>query len=203
MSNNGKKVSPKISKIILTIGITILVIGIVLIILGIVQQNELKQAYDEWHQKWFYEHTATLNEKPSQVSVVLIVGIFVSVISFVPIFMGATPFIAKTAFKLQKETLDYAGEDMTAVGMKGIDVAKPVVKKGVDEIIAPSVGAIVNSIKDPNASEKICPNCGDKMDSDEEYCSNCGQKLKNQCPQCGCLNSAKNKFCKKCGNKLQ
>lgn len=202
MEKISKKSSTKLSKTFLIIGIIIFIIGVVLIVMGILHVKKLQQDYDDWHQRWWHDKTADLNDQPSTVSALLIIGIFVSAISLIPVFIGLSPYITKATFKLKKETLDYAGQDISEVGMKGINLVKPVVKKGVDEIITPNVGSIVNSVKNPNHTAKTCPYCGDVVDADEVFCSNCGKQLKIKCPECEYLNSSANKFCKKCGKEL-
>ena len=233
-----KKQNLKISKTIMIIGIVMLVVAIVLLILSINKANadytiaeqkyneqvaEYNAAYDDWYHRWWDLHTASPNEMPTKTDYVddvlgprynptfIILSGFGILISFGVIFAGMRPYFLKFVLKRHKEVLDYTGEDISNVGTKIVDIAKPVVNKATDDIVAPIVSKVVSATKsakegkveaDNNNSVITCPKCKDKVDSDEMFCSNCGFRLKIECPKCQKINSYKDKFCKKCGNKL-
>ena len=54
------------------IGIGLLILGIVLLAIGIRSNiqahNEYQQAYDDWYQRWWYEHSASVMDSPKMPS---------------------------------------------------------------------------------------------------------------------------------------
>ena len=52
--------------------------------------------------------------------------------------------------------------------------------------------------------EKVCPNCGTKLNADAKFCYNCGKKQDSGkiCPKCHAENVDDAKFCSACGEKF-
>ncbi len=52
--------------------------------------------------------------------------------------------------------------------------------------------------------EKVCPNCGTKLNADAKFCYNCGKKQDSSkiCPKCHAENVDDAKFCSACGEKF-
>ena len=184
----------KISKILLTVGVIALIVGITILVVGILNYKQAKAdyqvAYDRWYNAWFNDKTATLNEQPKMpgIPVMVIFGGFISLFSLVPIFLGLRPFIMKVGAKMHKETLDYAGDDISAAGVKTIEVAQPVIEKGA-EVITPIIGNVAESISEginkgkrvsTGNSNKFCSNCGAEVNKKNKFCSNCGTKIANE-----------------------
>lgn len=63
--------------------------------------------------------------------------------------------------------------------------------------------AMASMQKFTESSDKVCPKCGEKNDTDADFCQKCGEKLNTVCPVCGTANDADAVFCKKCGNKIK
>lgn len=212
-----KKMSPKISRRFIIIGIVVLLIGIVLICVGGVKIKdrfvELKRL-DEQHDKdvdaWMRgerDMPSFPDRTPSVGGILLCFGgFFVTMIGVGVTCVGLQPYITKVGAKMEKETLDYAGGDISAVGVRGIEVAEPIINKGVD-VIAPNVEKVVRSAKNgvsgtTNSKGSHCTECGAKMEQNEAFCSNCGKKHANVC-ECGHTNDVNDKFCGKCGKPLK
>ena len=53
-------------------------------------------------------------------------------------------------------------------------------------------------------NEKVCPNCGTKLNADAKFCYNCGKKQDSGkiCPKCHAENVDDAKFCSACGEKF-
>ena len=168
----------------LLIGAILLVAGIGLIVVGVNKQIKANEQYDAAHDKWhnaWWAGDADLNDQPDMpgAPVLAIVGGFVGMIGLVPLILGARPFFIKVGAKMTKETLDYAGDDISAVGEKVVDVAKPVVNKGA-EVLTPIVGNMAESISsgiNKGKAKLICPNCKKKIDEDSAFCPKCGYKI--------------------------
>lgn len=175
-----KKMSPKISRRFIIIGAIVIAIGLLLIGLGFGMPD---------------------------VGIGLCVGGgVVMMIGIAVTWTGLTPYMIKLGAKIQKETLDYAGHDISAVGVRGVEVAEPIINKGVD-VIAPNVEKVVRSAKNgvsgtTNSKGSHCTECGAKMEQNEAFCSNCGKKHANVC-ECGHTNDVNDKFCGKCGKPLK
>lgn len=170
-----KKTNLKISKSLLTIGSVVFVLGIIFLIVSSVSYS---QAYDQWHDAWWYEHTADLHDKPTPVFIT--VSVVVTLAGLVILISGAKPYLTKFALKRHKETLEYAGKDMTDVGTKMVDIGAPVANKAIDEVVLPTVKKVKNSITDDEAdsSEKMlyCRYCGKQIAVDSKFCNHCGEK---------------------------
>ena len=172
-----KKMSPKISRRIIIIGAIVIAIGLLLIGLG-----------------------------PGVGIELCVGGGFVIIIGIAVTLTGLTPYMIKLGAKIQKETLDYAGDDISAVGVRGVEVAEPIINKGVD-VVEPNVEKVVRSAKNgvsgtTNKKGSHCTECGAKMEQNEAFCSNCGTKHANVC-ECGHTNDVNDKFCGKCGKPLK
>ena len=169
-----KKTNLKISKYLLYIGITLLVLGSIFLVISITSYTK---AYDQWHDAWWNDHTADLNDQP--VPVFIILSGFLTFIGLGFLIPGVMPYLTKFALKHHKEILDYTGEDITDVGSKMVDISAPVANKTVDKIIVPTVKKVKNAItQDDNTSEEMlyCRYCGKKIEKDSKFCKHCGEK---------------------------
>ena len=102
--------SPKVSRVLLIIGIILFVIGVLWLIASISQfaqaRQEYKEAYDAWHDAWWEDHTASLNDQPTFPAgkgVPIVMSIFLIIGSLGISFVGAGPFLAKTARRYKNE----------------------------------------------------------------------------------------------------
>lgn len=78
----------------------------------------------------------------------------------------------------------------------------PVVNEFAEDI-KPAVQSVASAVRETAAAQDaICPNCGEKNDTDAKFCKNCGAALRKVCPDCGEQNDADAKFCKSCGKSL-
>lgn len=167
------------SKKIKTIGFILLAIGIVFLIVGIIKYSAYKESYDDWYNRWWIEHTATLNDKPSPPIFLFIIGGLFTFVSIPVILLGFRPQLTKFGLKMSKEVIDYAGEDMTDLGKSAVDVVSPVIDKATDDIIVPSVSKLTRSVKTTlnDSDEKMfCKDCGAKIDADSKFCNKCGKE---------------------------
>ena len=169
------KTNLKISKSLLTIGSVVFVLGIIFLISSIISYN---QAYDEWHDAWWYEHTADLNDQPTVAFI--IISIFVTLVGLGILISGAKPYLTKFALKRHKETLEYAGKDMTDVGTKMVDIGAHVANKAIDEVVLPTIEKVKNSTtddgEDSNGKMLYCRYCGKQIAVDSKFCNHCGEK---------------------------
>lgn len=52
-------------------------------------------------------------------------------------------------------------------------------------------------------TKMVCPHCGAELPAGMKFCGNCGKSLtSNKCPECGFENEPGMKFCRNCGGKL-
>ena len=170
-----KKTNLKISKSLLAIGTVVFTLGFIFLIVSIISY---KQAYNQWHDAWWNKHTADLNDQPTVAFI--IISVFVTLAGLGVLISGATPYLTKFALKHRKETLDYAGKDMTDVGTKMVDIGAPVVNKAVDEVVLPAVEKVKESItndgEDSNGKKLYCRYCGKQIVVDSRFCNHCGEK---------------------------
>ncbi len=215
---------PKISKKMLKIGIVLLIIGIAVVVIGIVmtvngvkasqeeydrKMAEYRDAYATWSEQWM-DGLADLSDKPempnSEVGssfgniFIIVIGAPIAFAGIALTIFGARPYLAKFAAKTGKETLDYVGEDISAVGVKAVEVVEPVIEKG-SEVIGPAIGNIVGDIakgikqatKDTNSeptkaspasktssstsARRFCGYCGYKVTEKHRFCPNCGERM--------------------------
>lgn len=156
-----KKFSPKISKIILTIGIILFVIGIICLVSSIRNFIDAKKAYDSaydrWHDAWWNDHTADLNDKPDFPGISkflpIVFSIFLTIASLVITMIGATPFLSKVAIKYRNE-----------------------VKEAITEVSTQKETA--ETTKKQNHTPKHngeCKYCGAKLRKDSSTCEYCGK----------------------------
>lgn len=176
MKENKQK-KPKLSKILAIIGCLLLAISGIFLILGFVSFNMGLFACGGF---------------------LLLIGVVVAAAGF-------RPYFTKLGAKIGKETLDYAGDDISAVGVRGVEVAEPVINKGMD-VITPNVENIVRSVRKDSSgtTSKVrhCTECGAEMGQNESFCSKCGKKQANVC-ECGHTNDSTDKFCGNCGKPLK
>lgn len=153
-----KKSKLKISKKIMIVGIVMLVIGIICLIASISSFVSAKRAYDvaydQWHDDWWYAHTADLNDMPDRNYIGKIFLIFLSValiiVSIFVITVGARPYMSKFAEKYNNEINSYATEELGKL------------QKTAEE--KPSVN-----------HKKVCGYCGAKLDKTSSTCNYCGK----------------------------
>ena len=197
-----KKDKLKISKIILIAGIAMLALGVIMLCVGFGQHSKNKKEhqkaeaqyeaeYDQWREDWLAGN-ADMSDQPKMTDYIAfgpnfpavgIVGAIISFISLAPIGIGLTPFFTKMGAKMRKETLDYAGEDISAAGVKTVEVAKPIIEKGgevVTPIIGNIVGASANAIENAKSKNtRICKLCNSKVNSQDIFCPKCGNRLED------------------------
>ena len=170
-----KKSNLKISKSLLAIGTFVFTLGCIFLIVSISSYNE---EYNQWHDAWWNDNTADLNDKPTPAFI--IISVFVTLAGLGVLISGASPYLTKFALKHRKETLDYAGKDMTDVGTKMVDIGAPVANKAIDEVVIPTVKKVKNSITDDgeDSSGKMlyCRYCGKQIAVDSKFCNHCGEK---------------------------
>lgn len=170
-----KKTNLKISKTLLAIGTVIFTLGCIFLIISIITYN---QAYDQWHDAWWNEHTADLNDQPT--IAFIIISVFVTLAGLGILISGAKPYLIKFALKHHKEALEYAGKDMTDVGTKMVDIGVSVANKAIDEVVLPTIEKVKNSTTDDgeDSNEKMlyCRYCGKQIAADSKFCNHCGEK---------------------------
>lgn len=170
-----KKTNLKISKSLLAIGTVVFTLGFILLIVSIISYN---QAYDQWHDAWWNKHTADLNDQPT--IAFIIISVFVTLAGLGILISGAKPYLTKFALKHHKETLEYAGKDMTDVGTKMVDIGAPVANKTVDEVVLPAVEKVKNLVTndgaDSSGKKLYCRYCGKPIAADSKFCNYCGEK---------------------------
>lgn len=183
MDSNEKAKKLKISKIISIIGAIIIAVGIAILIVGIIKYKEAKAAYDEWHNAWWNDGTATINDAPSTFPWLAILGGFVTFFGLSVLFVGLRPYLFKMAAKMHKETLDIAGKDLSEAGIKTFEVAEPVVKKGA-EVITPVIGNLAETVSEAvstgiskGKAKLICPHCKKQISEDCVFCPKCGERI--------------------------
>lgn len=160
--------------------------------------------YAEWEEKW-RNGDASLSDQPTHPSMVnsslegefnntakllLSIGLslFILMAGVTVTIVGARPYLTKLGLKHKKETLDYAGKDMTDVGTKVVDIAAPVVNKVTEDItvptmskvadgvVIPAVEKIKKSAKNDDSSKAFCRHCGKSILADSKFCNHCGQE---------------------------
>ena len=164
-----------ISVSFVVVGTILLVFGLIYLIIAIKVYN---QAYDQWHDAWWIYNTADLNDQPS--SMHIIISTIITISGFVVLMFGLKPYFTKLSLNYHKETLDYAGKEMTDVGTKIVDIGAPVANKAIDKIVVPSAKKIKNVVKkqghDFDGEMMHCKHCGKEIMTDSKYCKYCGEK---------------------------
>jgi len=156
------------------------------------EMEAYEKAYDEWYDAWFNDHTADLNDQPQRptrdfesllsfpkVPAMLPVSIIIIVGGLGVLVVGLKPYITKFVLKHKKETLDYAGEDMTNIGNAMVDIGAPVINKAMDSVVVPTVSKIKEAVSDTpkkTNNQTYCKHCGKLIDEDSKFCNNCGKE---------------------------
>ena len=112
------------------------------------------------------------------------ISTIIMVPSFVLLFLGAYPKLAKITAKIYTETMDYAGKNISEASVKTVEVATPAIRK-TGEAVAPAVADIVKEVKkadgavkeDTEEPDKFCPYCGEGLDDEFKFCPKCGKEL--------------------------
>ena len=154
-----KKPALKISKKIMIIGIVMLVIGIICLIASIAGFISAKRAYDvaydQWHDDWWYSHTADLNDKPDMNFAGNIFAIFFSVVfiiaSIIVTTIGARPYMNKFAAKYVNEINSYTAQTLETLNK-------------------------VTEVKPTSNRKTVCSSCGAKLDKGSSTCNYCGKE---------------------------
>ncbi|MBE5735413.1 MAG: hypothetical protein E7361_03100 [Clostridiales bacterium] len=168
----------KRSKKLMIIGGILFVIGLVITIIGF---------------------TSVFNMKPSMentgfgLSFLVMIGFVVLGAGLICFFIGVTPHMTKGMLGIHKETLDYVGDDITAVGEKTIDIMEPIAKKSAKvatPIISDFAESVVSGIRKgvtgeddaktnttTRSRQKHCTECGEKINAGDKFCAGCGKKL--------------------------
>ena len=112
------------------------------------------------------------------------ISTIIMVPSFVLLFLGVYPKLAKITAKIHTETMDYAGKEISEASVKTVEVATPAIRK-TGEAVAPAVADIVKEVKkadgtvkeDTEKPDKFCPYCGEGLDDEFKFCPKCGKEL--------------------------
>ena len=155
-------------------------------------EDNAGEPYDEWYDAWWYDNTADLNDKPKmptrdfegvlsfpKVPAMLPISIIIIVGGLVVLIVGLKPYITKFVLKHKKETLDYAGEDMTNIGNAMVDIGAPVINKAMDSVVVPTVSKIKGAVSDTpktTNNQTYCKHCGKLIDEDSKFCNKCGKE---------------------------
>ena len=107
MNTKAKTSNLKIAKMLLLIGSIILAVGIIMIVMGKNQQSKVSDEYnikktqyeteyEQWREAWF-DGNAELSDHPERPEmpgfpVLIIVGVGISMVSLIPLILGARPF---------------------------------------------------------------------------------------------------------------
>ena len=153
-----KKPKLKISKRIMIIGIVMLVIAVICIIASISGFIRAKRAYDiaydQWHDNWWNNHTADLNDMPHMNFAGNVFAIFFSFVfliaSIIVTVIGARPYMNRFAQKYNNEINSFAMEEVSKT----------------------------NKVVETNSSskKKTCSYCGAKLDKGSTTCNYCGKE---------------------------
>ncbi len=146
--SNQKPKLPKVYLILKIVGAILFVTGLVLFILSFVLFNSRE----------FGDEVSSMGMRFG--------GLVCLIFSFVIIFAGFSPNIAKLNVKTKKYVLDQNKEDLQDISSMSGDIATP----GVGKV----AGAVKDVFDDKNS--KFCKYCGEKIDNDAIYCDKCGKK---------------------------
>ena len=128
-----------------------------------------EQAYNEF-QEQFMQGNASISDAPNmptkekypdrpirnfdallsfpKVPAMLPISIIIIVGGLAILVVGLKPYITKFVLKHKKETLDYAGEDMTNIGNAMVDIGAPVINNAMDSVIVPTVSKVKEAVSD-------------------------------------------------------
>lgn len=103
------------------------IVGVILLILAFT----ILKTCDNCGQGW-EGHRAAFGESYSPNFFLLVLGGALTMFSLALWFMSFSPQITKMSVQLHSETLDVAGKDIQEMASKSIDLAEPIMAKGVD-----------------------------------------------------------------------
>ena len=154
-----KKPQLKISKKIMIVGIVMMVIAVICIIASVSGFIRAKRAYDiaydQWHDDWWYSHTADLNDMPEMNFVGNIFSIFFSfvflIVSIIVTVIGARPYMSKFAAKYNNEINTFTANELGKLNK-------------TDE---PKTAA---------SRKTVCSACGAKLEKGSSTCNYCGKE---------------------------
>ncbi len=204
-----RKHKHKVSTMFIVFGVIVLALAIFFVVLAVMGFKAWQAGYDSWSNDFLASGDSSGRPRAMFfIWVVLAMFSFAGGISLLS--FGLRPFITKVHMKVTKETFDYAGKDISDVGVTGVEIAKPVIEKSADTVapaLAKIVGQSANAIapafaKIKGENAKYCTKCGTRIESGKAFCSNCGEKVQNVCKYCGEINDKDDNFCGKCGKKL-
>lgn len=162
------------------------------------KMQEYEEDYEEWHDKWL-NFEAGLSDMPTRpieptrpqkefnfdisngpMLPLFQIGLcgFIIFFGIIILAFGAKPYLTKFALRHTKETLDYAGDDITDVGKKVVDIGAPIINSAVDKVATPAIKKIKTAIDNQENNQIYCEHCGRKCNATDVECSNCGAKLK-------------------------
>ncbi len=211
MDENEEKRSRKLkfSTMFIVFGVIVLALAVFFAVLAIKGFQAWQAGYDAWSSDFLA--SGDTSGKPKAMFFIWVVLAMFSLAGGISLLgFGLRPFITKAHMKVAKETFDYAGKDISDVGVTGVEIAKPVIEKSADTVapaFAKIVGQSANAIapafaKIKGTNAKFCSKCGAKIQDGKAFCSNCGNKVQNVCKYCGAVNDLDDNFCGKCGKKL-
>lgn len=136
MSDKDSKIYLTIYRVFLIVGIVLLLGGITLVVFGSIRVNEFNSAHAEWYEKWWTQHTATLEEEPTILPALafLIPGGFLIFFSLMMILIGLHPQFLKLRMKMHKGAIEYAKADIAGAYKSSLDTITPATKDFVNEI---------------------------------------------------------------------
>ena len=146
----------KISKTIVFVGVILLLVGIVCLFLSITNFidaiRSYNAAYDRWHDAWWNDHTADLNDKPTPnyFTKIIFIPISFTLIGF-SIFLitiGARPYLSKFSQKYKSEISAYTSQESQTTSQQ----------------------------KSTPTTKRECEYCGAKLEKDSSICSYCGKE---------------------------
>ncbi len=137
----------KKSKKMMIIGGILLAIGIVITVIGF--NNVMNTSIGEGFGSVFF----------------VFIGFAFDGAGLICLSIGVMPHLTKGMMKIHKETLDMAGDDITAMGENMVDIEAPVMKKRA-KVMTPIVEDMAEAVssgikKGLKGEEKFCTNCGE------------------------------------------
>lgn len=85
-------------------------------------------------------------------------------VSFLGIFIGFSPEIAKANAKTARYIQEENKDDLTAIATNNA------------EIMSDAITTTADALRDTKKATKFCKHCGEKIDSDSRFCSSCGKE---------------------------
>lgn len=92
-------------------------------------------------------------------------GVLITFLSIPILFTGFAPSLQKFGAKLQSETMEHAGKEITMATSKSA------------EVVSPAITKVAQSIKQAFDNSQIyCKHCGKLIDADSKFCKHCSEQ---------------------------